>query len=127
MIFIIFLPVAPSLAIACAGAECGQRGITPLCPVLCLFMVPVITASGLGDVELHSSLQSHTWAPWPGVLLVSLGCWVSLLPELLIMGYHAPHLALPEVSFPTELFGYVTRRVIFFTSFSKELTQETSG
>lgn len=51
MIFILFLPVAPSLAIACAGAECGQRGITPLCPVLCLFMVPVITASGLGDVE----------------------------------------------------------------------------
>ena len=46
-----FLPSAHSLAVTCAGAEHGQRGITPLPPVLRLFMAPVITASGLGDLE----------------------------------------------------------------------------
>lgn len=46
-----FLPSAPSLAIACAGAEPRQRGITALPLLLQLFVAPVITASGLGGLE----------------------------------------------------------------------------
>lgn len=49
--FFPFLPSAPSLAIACAGAEHWQWGIMPLLPVLWRLMAPVTTASGLGDLE----------------------------------------------------------------------------